>query len=100
MKKSGFIYDEINTELLGLSSCSKSLAVTPNITNEVVLRVSVKDKDKYKVNRFGKEIAPLITNGPPGITGFSGGRPKAQEVIAYWPTLIRKDLINTKVSII
>ena len=28
-----------------------------------------------------KRIAPLITNGPPGVTGFSGGRPKAQELI-------------------
>ena len=55
------------------------------------------DKDRNKVNEFGKEIAPLITNGPPGVTGFSGGRPKAQEVIAYWPTLIDKKIIKTEV---
>ena len=100
LKKNGFVFDKTNTELLGLSSCLKSLSVVPKITNEVVLKLSVKDDDKDKVNRFGKEIAPLITNGPPGITGFSGGRPKAQEVIAYWPTLINKDLINTTISII
>ena len=52
-----------------------------------------------KVNEFGKEIAPLITNGPPGVTGFSGGRPKAQEVIAYWPSLINKKRIETKVDL-
>ena len=57
------------------------------------------DKDKDKVNEFGKEIAPLITNGPPGVTGFSGGRPKAQNVIAYWPSLISKKLIKTKVEL-
>ena len=100
LKRNGFVYDETNTELLGLSSCSKNLTKTPNFINEIVLRLSVKDQDKDKVNRFGKEIAPLITNGPPGITGFSGGRPKAQEIIAYWPTLVSKDLIKTKVTIL
>ena len=48
---------------------------------------------------FGKEIAPLITAGPPGVTGFSGGRPKPKEVIAYWPTLIPKDLIKIEVDV-
>ena len=56
--------------------------------------------DKNKVNRFGKEIAPVITNGPPGITGFSGGRPKAQEIMAYWPALIPKELVQTTVNVI
>ena len=42
----------------------------------------------------------MITSGVPGITGFSSGRPKAQEVIAYWPALIPKELINTRVTII
>ncbi len=45
------------------------------------------------------EIAPVITSGPPGITGFAGGRPKPQEIIAYWPTLIKKSIIRTEVSI-
>ena len=67
--------------------------------NEVVLRLSVKDDDKGKVDRFGKEIAPVITNGPPGVTGLLG-RPKAQEIVAYWPSLIPKSVINTKVDVI
>ena len=66
----------------------------------MVLRLGVKDQDEDKVNRFGKEIAPVITSGPPGITGFSGGRPKAQEIIAYWPALIPKELIHTHVDVI
>ena len=64
-----------------------------------MVRIGVMDSDRNKVNEFGKEIAPLITNGPPGVTGFSGGRPKAQEVIAYWPTLIDKNKIKTKVDV-
>ena len=44
---------------------------------EVVLRLAVRDADRAKVERFGKEIAPLVTAGPPGVTGFAGGRPEA-----------------------
>jgi hypothetical protein len=51
------------------------------------------------VERFGKELAPVITNGPSGITGFAGGRPKPQEIIAYWPALVPKRLIQTQVSV-
>jgi len=100
LKLDGFTYTEKNTEYLGFNSCHKTINNTYNDSNEIVLRLTVKDNDKDKVSRFGKEISPVITSGPPGITGFSGGRPKPQEVIAYWPALLPKELINTKVSII
>jgi len=99
LEKAGFIYQKTSTEFLGISSCHGEISPLPKQINEVVLRLSVKDDDKGKVDRFGKEIAPVITSGPPGITGFAGGRPKAQEIIAYWPTLIPKSLIKTKVSV-
>jgi hypothetical protein len=46
------------------------------------------------------EIVPLVTSGPPGVTGFAGGRPKAQEVINYWPALISKDNIEPVVKVV
>ena len=92
-------YDKVSTEFLGLSSCHRSLAVTPNIINEIVLRLGVKSSDNKAVARFTKELAPLITSGPPGITGFSEGRPRVREVIAYWPTLINKSIIKTRVEV-
>lgn len=33
-------------------------------------------------------------NGPPGTTGFAGGRPKVEEIVAYWPALIPKSEIT------
>ena len=63
----------------------------------MVLRLSVRDFDKGKIIRFSKELAPVITTGPPGITGFSGGRPRPQEIIAFWPCLIQKKHIKTKI---
>ena len=92
LKKNGFNYDKTNTEYIGYSKFDND--------NDITLRLSVFDKNKDKVARFGKELPPVITSGVPGTTGFSGGRPKPQEVIAYWPALISKNLIKTKVSII
>ena len=99
LENAGCVYEDKLTEFLGLSSCHGDINKTPDQVNEVVLRLGVKDSDKENVNRFGKEIAPVITNGPPGVTGFAGGRPKAQEIVAYWPTLIPKNLIMTDVDV-
>jgi hypothetical protein len=66
---------------------------------EVVLRLGVKHNDKDKVNRFGMEIVPLVTSGPPGVTGFAGGRPKATDIISYWPALLHKDRVKTSIKV-
>jgi hypothetical protein len=89
----GLRFDEIRTEFLGLNSCHGPLAKIPAEINEVVLRVGVRSHDLKSVERFGKEIAPLILTGPPAVTGFAGGRPKPSEIIAYWPALIPKTLV-------
>ena len=100
LKKAGCKFDDTSTEYLGISSCHGDIKPVPKEINEVVLRLGVKDYDKDKVNRFGMEIAPVITSGPPGVTGFSGGRPKAQDIVAYWPTLIPKQLVKTTVDVL
>jgi hypothetical protein len=66
---------------------------------EVVLRLGVKGPDRNKVERFGGELVPLVTSGPPGVTGFAGGRPKATEIVGFWPALMKKDLVHARVSV-
>ncbi|MBI5019959.1 MAG: DUF1446 domain-containing protein [Ignavibacteriales bacterium] len=92
-------FDEIRTEFLGLNSCHGHLAPMPDKINEIVLRIGVRSHDHHAVERFGKEIAPLILTGPPSVTGFAGGRPKPSDVIAYWPSLIPKKDINPIVTV-
>jgi len=99
LRRAGYTFDETNSEYLGVNSCHGDISPIPKQINEVVLRLSARDMDKAKITRFGKEIAPLITNGPPGVTGFAGGRPKPQEIVAYWPALIDKNLVKTKVTV-
>lgn len=99
LRKAGCTFEDTNTEYLGLSSCHGDINSIPERINEVVLRVSARDSDQDNIARFGKEIAPLVTNGPPGVTGFAGGRPKPQEIVAFWPALIDKNLVKTNVTV-
>ena len=46
-------------------------------------------RERAPVERFTREIAPLVLTGPPSVTGFAGGRPAVEEVVAYWPALDR-----------
>ena len=99
LSRRGIEFEKRMCEYIGYNSCHKNIDSLPDDPSEIVIRLGVMDKNRESINEFGKEIAPLITNGPPGVTGFSGGRPKAQEVIAYWPTLIDKDKVKTKVDV-
>jgi hypothetical protein len=67
---------------------------------EVVLRVAVHDSRRSIVERFTKEFAPLVTSGPPGVTGYTTGRPPVREVFAYWPALIAKSVVTPDVRLL
>jgi hypothetical protein len=94
-------FDVILTEFVGVSATHGHLAGEPSADiPEVQLRIGVRGQDKAAVERFTKEIAPLILTGPPAVTGFAGGRPKVEEIMAYFPALIPKTEIQAKVEII
>jgi hypothetical protein len=59
----------------------------------------VRGADYGSVERFGKELAPLVLTGPPAVTGFAGGRPHPSEVIAYWPALMPKSAVRPEVRV-
>ena len=84
-----------------MNACHGPLAgdPPPDIA-EVTFRIGVRGQDKAAVERFTREIAPLVLNGPPTVTGFAGGRPKVEEIIAYWPALIPKSEVAPEVSVI
>jgi hypothetical protein len=66
---------------------------------EVVLRVSVHDPAREAVERFVREFSPLVGSGPPGVTGYTGPRPKPYPVFAYWPTTIARERIEPVVEV-
>ncbi|HAF13330.1 MAG TPA: DUF1446 domain-containing protein [Blastocatellia bacterium] len=97
----GLKFDQILTEFVGANATHGPLAGTPSPdVPEVQLRVGVRGEDRSAIERFTKEIAPLVLTGPPGVTGFAGGRPKVEEIVAYWPALIPNEEIVPRVEVI
>jgi hypothetical protein len=101
LERLGLRFEEILTEFVGINATHGRLAgEPPPDIPEVQLRVGVRDSNRLTVERFTKEIAPLILTGPPGVTGFAGGRPKVEEIVAFWPALIPKTEIHTRVEVL
>lgn len=100
LKKLGLKFEEILTEFVGVDATHGRLSGKPDPDlAEVQLRVGVRAQDRVPVERFTREIAPLILNGPPSVTGFAGGRPKVEEIVAYWPALIAKSEVQPVVEV-
>ncbi len=97
----GLRFDEVLTEFVGASAVHGPLAgePAPDLA-EVQLRIGVRAEDRARVERFTRELAPLILNGPPSVTGFAGGRPKVEEIVAYWPALVPKREIHPEVQVV
>jgi len=96
----GLTFDEIRTELVGWDSTHGPLAGEPPADlPEVQLRVAVRSHDRASVERFTREIAPLVLTGPPSVTGFAGGRPRVQEIMAYWPALIAREVVEPGLTV-
>jgi hypothetical protein len=96
----GLKFEHILSEFVGATATHGSLAGDQRAAPEVQLRFGVRGPDRAAVERFTREIAPLVLNGPPSVTGFAGGRPKVEEIVAYWPALIDKTVVKPRVDII
>ena len=93
-------FDAIHSEYFGVNALHGPVAAPCTNPPEVQLRVSVRGHDRKAVDRFTREMIPLVLSGPPGGTGYGEGRPSVREVIAYWPALIPRDLIQPHVEVI
>ena len=96
----GLRFDRVRVELVGWDSTHGTLAgQAPGDLPEVQLRVAVRGSDRHAVERFTREIAPLVLTGPPSVTGFAGGRPRVQEIVAYWPALIDRSVVEPDICV-
>lgn len=101
LERLGLDLEEVLTEFVGVNATHGPLAgePAPDIA-EVQLRIGVRSRHRSAVERFTRELAPLILNGPPSVTGFAGGRPKVEEIVAFWPALVPKREITPTVRVI
>jgi len=93
-KRLGLEFAATHTELVGHSACWGPLA-PPVDPPEVLLRLSVRDSDRAKIEAFSKMVPAVILSGPPGVA-VTSGRPQAQEIMAYWPTLVPRDHVKPR----
>ncbi len=61
--------------------------------HRAILRLGIIDDDRGLCETFSRLIAPLVTGGPPGTTGYADGRPPVREVVSYWPCLIPRERV-------
>ena len=96
----GLKFDEIYTEYFGVNACHGPAAPPAADPPEVQVRISVRGPDKKAVDRFTREMIPLVLTGPPGGTGYGDGRPQVREIVAYWPALVPREEIQTSVEVV
>lgn len=100
LKSLGLTFEQVLTELVGVNATHGRLGGDPDPDiAEVMLRVGVRAREREPVERFSREIAPLVLTGPPSVTGFAGGRPQVEEIVAYWPALLKRELIEPLVRV-
>lgn len=95
LKLSQIQLDELHFENLGSFDCipgmaSKHLYPEPA---EIVFRVAARSNNEKMLERFTREIAPLVLSGPSGITGYAGGKGEVKEVVSFWPSLVKRERV-------
>lgn len=90
-------FEGTSVEYVGHNSCHRHMAPASE-SNEVYLRLGVRDPDRRKIVEFGKLLPSIILSGPPGVA-ITGGRPKPQEILAYWPALVPREKVSMQVKV-
>jgi len=101
LAKAGVSYEKIHCEAIGVNGChgpitDQDLRDIP----EVMFRIAMKTADKASAERFTREIAPLVLNGPPSATSYFASRGAVQEVFAYWPALIGRTAVEPRLTFV
>ena len=98
---SGLRFDEIYTEYLRRERLPRSgRAAESRPARSAACASACAAQDKKAVDRFTRELIPLVLNGPPGATGFGEGRPPVREIVAYWPALVPREEIVTHIELV
>ncbi len=95
----GYPLAQFEYECLGAGDTLPGMSLWRSQPMEVVLKVAAQDPSRDAIERLTREFAPLVTAGPPGVTGYTGNRSRPRPVIAYWPTTIAKEHVQPTVIV-
>jgi len=99
MKQLDLQFDEIHTEYFGANACHGHIARFSD-PPEIQLRIGVRSSNRKIVDRFTRELIPLVLSGPPGATGYGEGRPPVREIVSYWPALVPRGEIKSSIEVL
>ena len=99
VRKAGVKLGDSLIECFGAGDVAPGVIRPASPPFEVVLRVTVRDPDRAAVERFCRELAPLVTSGPPGIVGYAAGRPSPRPAFGYWPALVPRTLAEERTRV-
>ena len=99
-RERGWVVEEINAEYIGYNSLLGANAdpTYRDQLNECFLRMTIRTKDKKVADAFGRLFPWLGLSGPPYVGSMKGVQP-AKELLGIWPTLVTRELIESKVEI-
>ena len=102
LQSRGVTFRESLIECLGTEACHPAGidVARADTFRETVLRIAVADGSEAHLEKFSRELMPLVTAGPPGTTGYAEGRPRIHPVFRYWPCLIDRDNVIPIVTMI
>jgi Acyclic terpene utilisation family protein AtuA len=102
LSEMGYSYRDSLVECLGSGD---SVPVLPEECRasdayECVLRIAVESETRENVERFAREMIPLVTAGPQGTTGYAEGRPNVHSIFRYWPCLIESKFATYRLEML
>ncbi len=97
-KRLGHSFEDTHTSVVGSGSIWPE-ELGRQDPHEVLLRLGARDHDRQKLLDFGVLLPTLILSGPSGMA-VTGGRPKPSPVVAYWPALIRRSSVQSRVVVL
>lgn len=106
MKQKGYIPQNFKVECLGCGDVVPGVVLFQGCVEskreplECVLRICAADLRKEVLEYFVRQIAPLVTSGPQGTTGYTTGRAHIRPVFGYWPCLIETSKVTSKVELL
>jgi hypothetical protein len=95
VQQAGYDLERSCIECIGTGDVVPGLPVErhADAADECLLRISAADHRMAALEYFVKQLAPMVTSGPPGTTGYTGGRPPIRQVFGYWPCLVNPEAI-------
>ena len=92
-------YEQSMQQVIGWNACHPPMSKSE--PGEVLLQFAVRDQDERKINtRFASQLVPRVLGTVPGISYIADqGRPRASEVVAFWPALISRAAVTPRVII-